>query len=214
VYVKQDLLEEDISTVSENSREIESLSTSLQFVENMAFDHELKMLMEEEDESFENMLLNKSNWKSYTHPDGIYTLRYPANFEMSYVVEDSANDVHFESPFEPVEYTFSESENFRLEIYFYAGGGGNSCTGGGTDLLRELNLVPVKIHSFNDYIGSMECWKSGSEFAYFNLSFEPREKSKYIGVISAKYENLTQREVIKEIVELVTLFPDKYPSYE
>ncbi|MBN1162460.1 hypothetical protein JXA34_01810 [Patescibacteria group bacterium] len=168
-------------------------------------------LLNRDDTPFSNMLATKNSWRTFTHPEGIYTLEHPADLSINKVVKEEQGIIS--SIFDIYEVTYEDNPDFHVYISFDSGGGGSLCANSSCyDVLDYGGLEPIDINSFESYGGSEERLRDiGANYMELRINFEPTENSTYLGRFSAHYENLDQRNIIKEIAKSLVLNKNNFP---
>lgn len=186
-----------ISNNESDNHKTESMSQILDY------DKDFEEVMNRTDQNISEKNMNISNWKVFTHPDGIYSLMYPP-FLTPQIVEQ------YEGPFKTVKFVPNDSyieengsrEFPNLGISFYAMGGGSWCTVSCMDVNQDLPKIEVKsaieptFEEMTDYIVINDVPQI---YVGILANFLPYTESRYEIRIFSKYNAANQREILRQM---------------
>lgn len=222
---EQHVMKKDIEKVKQS----QTILQNRQSVSSYEIISRLGQLLDQEDSRFPLPLTNSSRWPLFTHPDGIYSIRYHPSLQ-PVLVED---DPYAESPFVRVVFEPRNQQNilggfckvcptipdvpfkdYNISISLDTGGGGSLCANSTCyAVLEYLKWEPLQLEAFETYGGGEERLRAySSPYIEFGLSFEPRENSRYLGRIYSDYSSFSHREVLRLMLESLKLNPGAFPT--
>lgn len=183
--------------------------------------NEVYNILSQRDKNFSDVLNNPetNNWKTFTHPDGVFTMKYHPNFRP--VVSDALESEYRTVTFVPIQLTPnikrdmaipSEKNDFNIKIVFWGLGGGSYCSNAPCIDVKNSEFLPtIKLDSaiepfWNEKLGNHEIKYQGE--------FLPIVKSKYSITISSDYYSIDQREVLRLMVSTFKYLGDPLNQFE